>query len=205
MAIIMVVDDEPDIVIVVQLMLEKEGHKVYGASNGREALQKLVNVKPDLILLDIMMPELDGWETLKLIREREEFKRVPVSMLTAKPLSPEITSRKDIDELVDYIPKPISKEVLINKVHEILRLLEDIARKKEELSTKFEDEGVLSSYEIIARAERLHKSMLTTLKDIFDKTAEEEVPQDRKAAILSQEEAIAVFRKRRMEIEEHIE
>ncbi|MFQ5801125.1 MAG: response regulator, partial [Candidatus Hydrothermarchaeales archaeon] len=139
MAKIMVVDDEQDLVMLVKMIFKREGHEVIGATSGEEALEKLKGKKPDLILLDIMMPYLDGWGTLELIRKQDGLKDVPVSMLTAKDLTPEITARKDIGELVDYIQKPFTKDSLIKKVNSILGDLESIAHKKSRLSIEVGD------------------------------------------------------------------
>ena len=85
---ILVADDEPEIVDIVKRMLEDE-YEVITAYDGEEALRKAKKEKPDLILLDILMPKLDGWETLKKLKEDEELKNIPVSMLTALPLTPD--------------------------------------------------------------------------------------------------------------------
>jgi CheY-like chemotaxis protein len=68
-----------------------------------------------------MMPRIDGWRTLELIRQNDALKNIPVSMLTAKNITPSIVAREEIGELVDYIQKPITKDSLIKKVEEISR------------------------------------------------------------------------------------
>jgi two-component system response regulator VicR len=87
---IMVVDDEPDTVDLVKLVLEIEGFEVMTAYSGKECLGKLKEEKPDGVLLDIMMPGMDGWEVFKKIRER--YKDLPVAMLTVK--------NQDIDKML---------------------------------------------------------------------------------------------------------
>lgn len=109
---IMVVDDEPDIIYMLKVLLEKEGHEVIEAYSGRECLEKLKIEKPDLILLDIVMPKMDGWETLKAIKEDGNLKSIPVVMLTAKALPIEM-EREDVKGVADYITKPFTKEDLI--------------------------------------------------------------------------------------------
>ena len=201
MARILVVDDEPDIVSVVGSILKKSGHSIIGAASGEEALKKLENLKPDLILLDVMMPRLDGWETLRLIREEERLKSIPVAMLTVKPLTPEIIMGRDVGELVDYIQKPIKKEMLIRSVNTILEHLLKIAEKKALVSAELRDRETAIMYEIAARKERLHESMSSTLKDLLKETDNPEEAEGIKDAIASQERAMELFRSWREELE----
>ncbi|RLF43701.1 MAG: two-component system response regulator, partial [Thermoplasmata archaeon] len=107
---IMVVDDEYEVADIVKKMLESEGFEVIIANSGEEALKKLEKERPDLILLDIMMPGMDGWETLKKIKSNEKFRDIPVSMLTALPLTPDDTKDKPINSIENYIVKPFSKK-----------------------------------------------------------------------------------------------
>jgi len=119
---ILLVDDEPDIVEFLKYNLEQQNFEVIVGHNGEEALQKLVE-KPDLILLDIMMPKLDGFETCKRIREIKEFENVPIVFLTAK--AGEIDEIKGLElGASDYIQKPISPNKLIARVKSNLRKAE---------------------------------------------------------------------------------
>jgi CheY-like chemotaxis protein len=204
MARILVVDDEPGIVDLVDRILSSVGHEIIQAMSGEEALATLRKMLPDLILLDVMMPRMDGWQTLELIREQEELRNVPVAMLTAISLTPEIAGRGDIDELVDYIEKPFTKDSLIKRVnYSIIDDLDDISKKKVKLASLVEDGEIAESYEISARLEKLHKSILTTLKQNFDYIE----PFERKnirEAILSQKKAIEMFKSKREEIERRL-
>ncbi|MBE0521236.1 MAG: response regulator [Candidatus Methanoperedenaceae archaeon] len=118
---IMVVDDEPDTVDLVKLVLETEGFEVIPAYSGKECLKKLEAGIPDAILLDIMMPGMDGWEVFHKIRERYKDKDIPVAMLTVRD--------KDIDKMMglhvlkasDYIIKPFGRNELIERVKNILK------------------------------------------------------------------------------------
>ncbi len=201
MARILVVDDEPDIVVIVGHMLRKAGHDVMGAHSGEEALVKMNFFKPDLILLDIMMPGIDGWETLKLIRGMDGFKHVAVSMLTAKNLTPGVASSEDVHGLIDYIQKPINKGVLLGKVDSILMELGRIARMKERMNKAAASEDAISAYEIFATAERFHNNILGTLKQVLGRSGGDGDLSKRQDAISSQEKAIEFFRKKREEIE----
>jgi len=117
---ILVVDDEPRIIEAVGMNLELEGYQVSGASNGYEVLQKLTEKLPDLVILDVMMPEMDGFEALRKIRE---VSTVPVVMLTVR--GEEIDKVKGLDlGADDYITKPFSPKELVSRVKAVLRRVE---------------------------------------------------------------------------------
>lgn len=117
---ILVVDDEPRIIEAVSMNLELEGYQVSGASNAHEALQKLTEELPDLVILDVMMPEMDGFETLREIRE---VSTVPVIMLTVR--GEEIDKVKGLDlGADDYVTKPFSPKELVSRVKAVLRRVE---------------------------------------------------------------------------------
>lgn len=117
---ILVVDDNEDIRSLLSLVLQREGHEVILASDGTEALEKIKIAKPDLILLDVMMPGLSGLEVLSIIREDKDKKinEIPIMMITAK------STITDIDNAVElgassYIIKPFRPANLIEKVNAI--------------------------------------------------------------------------------------
>ena len=117
---ILVVDDEPRIIEVVSMNLELESYQVLGASNGYEALKKVTKELPDLVILDVMMPEMDGFETLKRIRE---VSTVPVIMLTVR--GEEIDKVKGLDlGADDYVTKPFGPKELVSRVRAALRRVE---------------------------------------------------------------------------------
>lgn len=115
---ILMVDDEVDIVDIVKIYLEEKGYEVICAYNGEEALKLTKEEKPDLIILDILMPGTDGFEVCRRLKEKKETMFIPIIFLTAK------------DELSDkwsglfmgafaYITKPFDEEGLLNKIEEI--------------------------------------------------------------------------------------
>jgi two-component system KDP operon response regulator KdpE len=117
---ILVVDDEPRIVEAVGMNLELEGYQVSSASNGYEALQKLTKDLPDLVILDVMMPKVDGFETLREIRE---VSTVPVIMLTVR--GEEIDKVRGLDlGADDYITKPFNPKELVLRIRAVLRRVE---------------------------------------------------------------------------------
>lgn len=117
---ILLVDDEGDILDVVGYNLLKEGYEVHTASNGREAIQVAEKVMPDLILLDVMMPEMDGMETCALIRENKKLKHTVIAFLSARSEDYSQIAGYDVGA-DDYITKPIKPRVLVSKVKGLLR------------------------------------------------------------------------------------
>lgn len=117
---ILVVDDEPRMIHVIRMNLEHDGFEVYEATSGLMALEKMRDQMPDLILLDVMMPDLDGFETLRLIRE---ISTVPVIMLTAKGEEDDRVRGLELGA-DDYITKPFSPRELVSRVRAVLRRTE---------------------------------------------------------------------------------
>ena len=122
---ILLIDDEADILEFVKYNLEKDGYEVHTASNGAEGLQVALTVKPHLILLDMMMPVLDGIETCKAIRQSPILKNVMVVFLSA--VGSEETQLQGYDAGADdYINKPIKMNILRSRVQAILKRIEPI-------------------------------------------------------------------------------
>lgn len=118
---ILVVDDEPDVVKLVEFRMQKEGFEVLTAGDGRTGLGILEKEKPDLIILDIMMPLMDGMEVLRQIRAHRGSARVPVIMLTAKTASVTVDEARQL-WVSDYVMKPFDPEKLVAKVKKALKL-----------------------------------------------------------------------------------
>lgn len=118
--LILVVDDEARMVRFIQLNLEHDGFRVISAYNGREALEQVRSQLPNLILLDVMMPDLDGFEVLERIREQSA---VPVIMLTAKGEEDDRVRGLELGA-DDYITKPFSPRELVSRVRAVLRRTE---------------------------------------------------------------------------------
>jgi DNA-binding response OmpR family regulator len=123
---ILIVDDEKDILELVSIILTENDMIVFKAKDGLTALEIANKEKPDLILLDIMMPEIDGWEVLKMLKIDEGTRNIPVAMLSCK--SETRDKVLGIQEgAIDYITKPFAPEDLAMRVREILE-----KRKKED-------------------------------------------------------------------------
>ena len=118
--LILVVDDEPRMIQFIRMNLELEGYRVIQASNGLEALDKVRDELPDLVILDVMMPDLDGFETLRILRETSD---VPVIMLTVKSEEDDVVRglRLGAD---DYVTKPFNPRELSSRVQALLRRAE---------------------------------------------------------------------------------
>lgn len=117
---ILLVDDEPDILEFMSYNLNKEGFEVFTSTNGKDAIRIASIEKPSLIILDVMMPDLDGIETCRVIRETPELKEVLIAFLTAR--------NEDYSQIAgfdagadDYINKPIKPRVLVSRVKALLR------------------------------------------------------------------------------------
>ncbi|MBF0431967.1 MAG: response regulator [Fibrobacteria bacterium] len=116
---ILLADDEPDIVRTVRKRLEISGFEVATAQNGLEALEKLKEFKPDLVVLDVMMPELNGHQVCRTIREAPDTCDLPVIMLTAKAQESDKFWGGEVGASL-YITKPFDDKVLISKIKELL-------------------------------------------------------------------------------------
>ena len=117
---ILLVDDEPDILEFMEYNLKKENYDVVKASNGKEAIAKARREQPDLIILDIMMPEQDGIETCRQLRDIPEFKNTMIAFLTARNEDYSQIAGFDVGA-DDYITKPIKPRVLVSRINALFR------------------------------------------------------------------------------------
>ena len=147
---VLVVDDEKKIVDIVKAYLEKDGYKVVVAYDGREALTMARSQSPDLIILDLMLPEVSGWDVCRTLRAES---KVPIIMLTARD--------EDTDKIVglelgadDYVTKPFNPKELLSRVRAVLRRVEGTSEKRKivefaELSIDLERHEVRRGNELI--------------------------------------------------------
>lgn len=115
---ILIVDDDPDTLFTMNEIIQSLGYQTYLAKSGVECLKMLEHIKPDLILLDIMMPGMDGFQTLKNIRSNKNFLSIPVYAVTAKAMSgdKEIILKQGFN---DYIPKPVNATIISTKINQL--------------------------------------------------------------------------------------
>ena len=125
---VLVVDDEPDVASLLALMLKSQGYNVLTAGDGQEALEKARAEKPDLIVLDVMLPKLDGYKVARMLKFDEKFSHIPIIMLTAK--IQEKDRKTGLETGADaYVTKPFDTAQLLEKVKEILSEKKEGLRK----------------------------------------------------------------------------
>ena len=118
---ILCVEDEPEMIDLIRLILGRRGFEVIGATGGVEGLKMVREQKPDLVLLDLMMPDMDGWEVYQQIKADEKTKGIPVIVVTAKAQSIDKVLGLHIAKVDDYIAKPFSPQDLMNSVERVLK------------------------------------------------------------------------------------
>jgi len=117
---ILIVDDEPGTVELVKLVLETEGYETSAAYSGSEAIENIKTKKPDMVLLDIIMPLMDGWAVRTKLLEDKETKDIPIIMLTAKAQPIDRMIGQHVVEVADYITKPFGRRELVDRVRAVL-------------------------------------------------------------------------------------
>ncbi len=126
------VEDDPEMIELIRLILTRQGYEVLGANGGQEGLALIRQAHPDLVLLDLMMPDMDGWEVYQQMREDEATREIPVIVVTAKAQGVDKMLALQIAKVDDYITKPFGPAELLTSV---LRVLEEAgieAKKAEE-------------------------------------------------------------------------
>lgn len=118
---ILCVEDEPEMIDLIRLILGRRGFEVKGATSGVEGLKMVRQEKPDLVLLDLMMPDMDGWEVYQQIKADENTKGIPVIVVTAKAQSIDKVLGLHIAKVDDYIAKPFSPQDLLNSIEKVLQ------------------------------------------------------------------------------------
>lgn len=116
---ILVADDEIEAVKMMRIVLEASGYEVIGAYDGQEALEKARKEKPDLMILDLMLPKMDGYKVCRMIKFDEKYKHIPIVMFTARAQQSDIKMGKEVGADA-YITKPFDHNVLLDKIKELL-------------------------------------------------------------------------------------
>jgi DNA-binding response OmpR family regulator len=117
---VLCIEDHPEMIELIRLILGREGFEVEGALGGREGLKAIQERPPDLILLDLMMPDVDGWEVYRQIRADEELRQIPVIAVTAKAQSIDRVLGLHIAGMDDFITKPFGPKELTASVRRVL-------------------------------------------------------------------------------------
>lgn len=163
---ILVVDDSPMIVDVFVTMLERGGYHPITAYSGEEALSVLREATPDLILLDIMMEPMDGWETLENLKGNLSTKHIPVLMLTAKPLTPEEAKEYGV-YIEDYILKPTTHHQLYDAIEHVLQRRHSITGDIERARQAGVDQRIIDEYERLSKSVDINKRLLKILETTY--------------------------------------
>lgn len=117
---IIYIEDEQEMIDLVRLILNRKGYEVKGAIGGQEGLELIRSTSPDLVLLDLMMPDMDGWDVYQQMKAGDETRDIPVIVITAKAQNIDKVLGIHIAKVDDYISKPFSPQQLIDSVEKVL-------------------------------------------------------------------------------------
>jgi DNA-binding response OmpR family regulator len=161
---ILIVDDSPYIVDGLVALLKRKGFKPIAAHSGDEAIGLLVNNKPDLILLDIMMEPMDGWETLEKIKANPETRDLPVLMFSAKKISPEEAQEHSLN-IEDFVSKPVNPSQLLDSIKRIFERRSNV--KQEAATAKDAGQGaaIIDEYTALRKSIEVDTNLLAVLKN----------------------------------------
>lgn len=164
---ILVVDDSPFIVDVFVTMLERGGYRTVAAYGGNECLEILKTVTPDLMLLDIMMEPMDGWETLERIKEDPSTKDIPVLMLTAKQLTPAEAQEYGIF-IEDYVLKPITHRELYDAIEHVLNRRQSIKSDMDLARQSGFDAETITEYARLSKSVDVNRRLMKILETTYN-------------------------------------
>lgn len=116
------IEDEQEMIDLVKLILSRKRFEVIGANGGREGLDAVRKNKPDVILLDLMMPDMDGWEVYQQLKADESTRDIPVIVITAKAQNIDKVLALHIAKVDDYIPKPFTPKDLLDSIEKVLQI-----------------------------------------------------------------------------------
>ncbi len=121
---VLCIEDDKEMIDLIKLILERKGFHFIGAVGGLEGLEAIAREKPDLVLLDIMMPDIDGWDVYRQMKANDEFKDLPVIVVTAKAQSIDKVLGLHIAKVDDYVTKPFGPTELLRSIDKVLGLAE---------------------------------------------------------------------------------
>jgi CheY-like chemotaxis protein len=199
---ILIVDDSPFIVDGLVAILKRKGYRPVPAHGGDEALSLLKSDIPDLILLDIMMEPMDGWETLDHIRADPAYKDIPVLMFSAKKITP-VEAEAHSMNIDDFISKPVNPTQLLESIQRIFFLRNDLKMKELVAQNAGLDKAVIDEYMGLRKNIEVDRNLLAVLKNATGmNTPGREVPGEDIASIKKLEEKITASDQRLKEISE---
>jgi CheY-like chemotaxis protein len=118
--LILCIEDESEMIDLIKIILSRRGYHIEGANGGQEGIQKVRELLPDLVLLDLMMPDMGGWEVYQQMKADEKTRHIPVIIVTAKAQSIDKVLGLQIAKVDDYLAKPFSPSELVESVEKIL-------------------------------------------------------------------------------------
>jgi two-component system, OmpR family, response regulator len=161
---VLIVDDEPAIREIFSVYLEMKGYKPHAVSGGMECLLWLKTQKPDLILLDLMMEPMDGWETLLTIRDYMPSHQIPVIIITGKtPTAEDLVQYGGLIE--DFIVKPVDFKIIVESFQRIIEHNRDLGREIDRVKNEGQDPEFLTEYIHLLRLASVTNNLKTRLRD----------------------------------------
>ncbi|MDP2796498.1 MAG: response regulator [Methanoregula sp.] len=161
---ILIVDDSPYIVDGLVALLKRKGFKSIAAHGGDEAISLLSANKPDLILLDIMMEPMDGWETLERIKANPETRDLPVLMFSAKKITPEEAQEHSLN-IEDFISKPVNPAQLLDSIKQIFERRSNVKLEAGVAKDAGQDAAIIGEYSALRKSIEVDKNLLAVLKN----------------------------------------
>lgn len=197
---ILIVDDSPYIVDGLVALLKRKGFNTAACHGGEEALAALVTMTPDLILLDIMMEPMDGWETLGKIKADTATRDIPVLMFSAKKITPEEAEEHCLS-IEDFVSKPVNPAQLLDAINRIFERRKAVKTEAMQAKDKGVDPLLIEEYAALRKSIEVDKNLLVVLKkSIGTHLPGREVPADDLAAISRLEAKIQADEQRLNEI-----
>ncbi|MCK9580584.1 MAG: response regulator [Methanoregula sp.] len=197
---ILIVDDSPYIVDGLVALLKRKGFNSLASHGGDEALAILATTKADLILLDIMMEPMDGWETLEKIKANPATKDIPVLMFSAKKISPEEAQEHSLN-IEDFVSKPVNPAQLLDAINRVFERRRDVGREVVVARDAGQDPVLIEEYSRLRKSIEVDTNLLAVLKrsSAINRPGSE-VPAEDLAAISGLEEKIRADEMRLREI-----
>jgi two-component system, OmpR family, response regulator len=199
---VLIVDDSPYIVDGLVALLKRKGFSTIASHGGEEALAALATSIPDLILLDIMMEPMDGWETLGKIKADPVTREIPVLMFSAKKITPEEAEEHCLS-IEDFVSKPVNPAQLLDAINRIFERRSAVRTEALQAQDKGVDPAIIEEHSALRKSIEVDKNLLVVLKKSSGTHFPgKEVPADELAAISRLEEKILADEKRLREINE---
>jgi CheY-like chemotaxis protein len=198
--IIMIVDDSPYIVDGLVALLKRRGYQPVPAHGGDECLSLLQTTRPDLILLDIMMEPMDGWETLEFVKKNPVTKDIPVLMFSAKKITPSEAEEHSMS-IDDFVSKPVNPMQLLESIEQVFERRKDVAMEALLARDAGLDQTIIEEYSSLRKNIEVDRNLISVLKTSRGmEIPGKEVSEADRADIAKLEEKIAAGEARLKEI-----